>query len=146
VRAALARGDLERAPALLGRPYAISGRVRHGEKRGRSLGFPDRESAASAQAAAVRNLRRARARLGAPRAGVSRAWACVPRSSPKANPSRGLSFRLRRTASTGHRITVEFLHKLRDEEKYDSLDALTDQIRADVAQAREYFERPEALA
>jgi riboflavin kinase / FMN adenylyltransferase len=40
----------------------------------------------------------------------------------------------------GHRITVEFLHKLRDEEKYDTLDALTDQIRMDVAQAREYFE------
>ncbi len=39
----------------------------------------------------------------------------------------------------GRRVTVEFLHKLRDEEKYDTLDALTQQIRTDVAQAREYF-------
>jgi riboflavin kinase/FMN adenylyltransferase len=40
VRDALARGDLERAAELLGRPYSISGRVAHGDKRGRSLGFP----------------------------------------------------------------------------------------------------------
>ncbi len=39
----------------------------------------------------------------------------------------------------GRRITVEFLHKLRDEERYPDLDALTRQIRRDVAQAREYF-------
>ena len=39
----------------------------------------------------------------------------------------------------GHRITVEFLHKLRDEAHYPDLDALTRQIRADVAQAREFF-------
>ena len=41
----------------------------------------------------------------------------------------------------GRRVTVEFLHKLRDEEKYDTLDALTHQIRADVVQARDYFAR-----
>ena len=39
----------------------------------------------------------------------------------------------------GRRVTVEFLHKLRDEEKYDDVQALTQQIRADVAQAREFF-------
>jgi riboflavin kinase/FMN adenylyltransferase len=39
----------------------------------------------------------------------------------------------------GRRITVEFLHKLRDEERYADLDQLTRQIRVDVAQARDYF-------
>jgi riboflavin kinase/FMN adenylyltransferase len=39
----------------------------------------------------------------------------------------------------GRRISVEFLHKLRDEERFPDLDALTRQIRADVALAREYF-------
>ena len=39
----------------------------------------------------------------------------------------------------GRRVVVEFLHKLRDEERYADLDALTRQIRVDVAQAREYF-------
>ena len=40
VRAALAAGDLAHAAALLGRRYAITGRVAHGDKLGRSLGFP----------------------------------------------------------------------------------------------------------
>ena len=39
----------------------------------------------------------------------------------------------------GRRVVVEFLHKLRDEERYADLDALTRQIRADVARARDYF-------
>jgi riboflavin kinase/FMN adenylyltransferase len=41
----------------------------------------------------------------------------------------------------GRRVTVEFVHKLREEERYDTLDALTRQIRADVVQARDYFTR-----
>ena len=39
----------------------------------------------------------------------------------------------------GRRIAIEFLHKLRDEERYDDLDALTRQIRVDVEHARDYF-------
>jgi riboflavin kinase/FMN adenylyltransferase len=39
----------------------------------------------------------------------------------------------------GRHVGVEFLHKLRDEERYPDLDALTRQIRADVASARDYF-------
>jgi len=39
----------------------------------------------------------------------------------------------------GHRVSVEFLHKLRDEERYADLDTLTRQIRTDVAHARKYF-------
>jgi riboflavin kinase/FMN adenylyltransferase len=40
IRGAIAAGDLDRAAAGLGRPYSVSGRVRHGDKRGRLLGFP----------------------------------------------------------------------------------------------------------
>jgi len=39
----------------------------------------------------------------------------------------------------GRRISVEFVHKLRDEERYDTVDALTRQIRVDADQARDYF-------
>ena len=39
----------------------------------------------------------------------------------------------------GKRITVEFLHKLRDEERFPDLDALTQQIGRDVSRARDYF-------
>ena len=40
IRSAIAAGDLDRAAAGLGRPYSVSGQVRHGDKRGRLLGFP----------------------------------------------------------------------------------------------------------
>jgi len=40
IRAALAKGELEHAAQLLGRPYSITGRVAHGDKLGRNLGFP----------------------------------------------------------------------------------------------------------
>jgi len=48
----------------------------------------------------------------------------------------------------GRRVTVEFLHKLREEERYPDLDALARQIQSDVAQARGYFTRhaPAAMA
>jgi riboflavin kinase/FMN adenylyltransferase len=39
----------------------------------------------------------------------------------------------------GRRVTVEFLHKLRDEERYPDVDALVRQMRVDADQAREYF-------
>ena len=145
VREALARGDLEHATALLGRPYAISGRVAHGEKRGRDLGFPTanlplRRKPPLSGIFAVRVHG-----LGMPRLGVA-SLGVRPTIEPEGKPILEVYLFDFEDSIYGHRITVEFLHKLRDEEKYDTLDALTDQIRADVAQAREYFEKPEAMA
>jgi len=139
VREALVRGDLERATALLGRPYAISGRVAHGEKRGRSLGFPTanlplRRKPPLTGIFAVRVHG-----LGAPRLGVA-SLGVRPTIEPQGQPILEVFLFDFEDSIYGHRITVEFLHKLRDEEKYDTLDALTDQIRSDVAQARQYFE------
>jgi riboflavin kinase/FMN adenylyltransferase len=139
VREALTRGDLARATALLGRPYAISGRVAHGEKRGRSLGFPTanlplRRPPPLSGIFAVRVHG-----LGAPRVGVA-SLGVRPTIEPQGKPILEVFLFDFEDSIYGHRITVEFLHKLRDEEKYDDLAALTDQIRADVAQAKEYFE------
>ena len=145
VREALARGDLDRAAALLGRPYAISGRVAHGEKRGRSLGFPTanlplRRKPPLSGIFAVRVHGLGKPRLGVASLGVR------PTIEPRGKPILEVFLFDFEDSIYGHRITVEFLHKLRDEEQYDTLAALTDQIRADVAQAREYFEKPEAVA
>ena len=139
VREALARGDLDRAAALLGRPYAISGRVAHGEKRGRNLGFPTanlplRRKPPLSGIFAVRVHG-----LGQPRLGVA-SLGVRPTIEPEGKPILEVFLFDFEDSIYGHRITVEFLHKLRDEEKYDTLDALTDQIRSDVAQARQYFE------
>ena len=111
--------------ALLGRPYAISGRVAHGEKRGRSLGFPTanlplrrKPPLSGIFAVRVHGLGRAARRRGEPRR------AADDRAPTASRMLEVFLFDFDETIY-GRRVTVEFLHKLRDEEKYDDLDALT---------------------
>jgi riboflavin kinase/FMN adenylyltransferase len=139
IRHALSAGNLEHAGALLGRPYTIAGRVAHGAKLGRNLGFP------------TANLRLKRM---PPVSGVF----AVRVHGLDLRPHDGVaSVGMRPTVADagepllevfildfdhviyGRRVTVEFLHKLRDEERYPDVHALTRQIRADVAEARAYF-------
>ncbi len=141
VRRALAEGNLAHAEALLGRPFAIGGRVAHGTKLGRNLGFP------------TANLRLKR------KPPVSGVFA-VRVHGLDASPHSGVaSVGVRPTVESagvpllevfildfdaviyGRRVVVEFLHKLRDEERYPDLEALARQIESDVAQARGFFIR-----
>ena len=139
IREALAAGDLTRAEALLGRPYALSGRVAHGDKLGRNLGFPtanialrQRPALSGIFAVRVYGLGKG-AHAGVASLGVR------PTVKENAKPLLEVFIFDFDEAIYGRRVTVEFLHKLRDEEKYDDVQALTQQIRADVAQAREFF-------
>jgi riboflavin kinase / FMN adenylyltransferase len=137
VREALATGQLELATALLGAPYAISGRVVHGRKLGRELGFP------------TANVSVPRARL--PLAGIfavrvhGLAAGTLPGvASLGVNPTVKVDGRTSLEVHLfdfardiyGERVQVDFLHKLRDEAKYDGLPALIEQIGIDCAQAR----------
>jgi riboflavin kinase / FMN adenylyltransferase len=139
VRTALAAGELDHAARLLGRPYAISGRVAHGEKLGTSLGFPTanivlRHKPALSGIFAVRIHG-----LGpSPRTGVA-SLGVRPTVKAGANPLLEVFVFDFNEPIYGRRVNVEFVHKLRDEERYPDLDTLTRQIRADVAQARDYF-------
>jgi riboflavin kinase/FMN adenylyltransferase len=139
IRNALAAGDLPRAAALLGRPYALTGRVSHGDKLGRDLGFPT-ANLPLAHKPPLSGIFAVRVHgLGpTPRTGVA---SIGVRPTVKANAMPLLEVFVFDfdEAIYGRRITVEFLHKLRDEERFADLDALTQQIRADAAQAREYF-------
>jgi riboflavin kinase / FMN adenylyltransferase len=141
VREALARGNLAQAAALLGRPYAISGRIAHGDKLGRDLGFPTaniplkhRPALSGIFAVSVHGLG-AKPREGVASVGVR------PTVKQDGVPLLEVFLLDFDESIYGRRVTVEFLHKLRDEEKYDSLEQLTRQIRADVMQARDYFAR-----
>jgi riboflavin kinase/FMN adenylyltransferase len=141
VRHALATGDLARAAAMLGRPYAIEGRVAHGAKLGRNLGFPT---------ANVRLKRKP------PISGVFAVRVHGVSATPlEAVASIGVRPTVESTGEPllevfifdfdetiyGRRITVEFVHKLRDEERYPDLETLTRQIGIDAQQARDYFAR-----
>ncbi|MBK8019395.1 MAG: bifunctional riboflavin kinase/FAD synthetase [Betaproteobacteria bacterium] len=148
VREALAGGLLERAQRLLGRPYAITGRVVGGDRIGRELGFPtanirmslNRPPLWGIYAVTVRGLGTA-PKIGAASLGVRP----TVNSSGKATLE---VFLLDFDGDIyGRRVRVEFLHKLRDEEKYPTLEALRNQIGLDVSATREFFRlRPPARA
>jgi riboflavin kinase/FMN adenylyltransferase len=136
VRRALGDSQFDEAKRLLGRAYGIRGRVARGEQLGRALGFP------------TANLRLGRRRT--PLAGIfavrvhgvgARPWPGV--ASLGTRPTVGgvepwLETHLFDFDGDlyGREIEVEFVARLRDEEKFDSLEALTAQMRRDAAAAR----------
>jgi riboflavin kinase/FMN adenylyltransferase len=135
VRAALAAGDLQGAERLLGHPYTISGRVAHGRKLGRTLGFPTANIVLRRPAplngifaVEVDGLGRGVASLGR-----------RPTVNPVPVPLLEVHLFDRDEDLYGKHLAVRFMKKLRDEEKYDGLPALRDAIARDARQAREYF-------
>ena len=140
VRAALAQGELARAAGLLGRRFTMSGRVAHGERLGRALGFPTanivlrRRPPLAGVFVVEAELEETHARLrGA--ASVGR------RPTVRDDAAPLLEVHLLDFAGEiyGKHLRVTFLEKLRAEEKYDGLDALRAAIARDVDRTREYF-------
>jgi riboflavin kinase/FMN adenylyltransferase len=135
VRAALKAGDLEEAERLLGHPYTISGRVAHGAKLGRGLGFPTANIV----------LRRAPPLAGIFVVEVDKYGHGVasigrrPTVNPVAIPLLEVHLFDHDADLYGEHLRVRFLKKLRDEEKYDGLSALQAAIARDARQAREFF-------
>ncbi len=145
VRDALAAGNMERAAVLLGRPYSLSGHVVHGRKLGRNLGFK------------TLNLRFSHPRPAALGIFVVRTFglADVPLDGvaslgrrPTVDDSGRVLLEvhclewpanLGAEGGYGKIVRVELLHKLRDEARYDSLEALTAQIRRDADEARAFL-------
>lgn len=140
IRTALAEGDMACAASLLGHPYAIAGSVIHGNKLGRQLGF----------ATANIQLKRAKVALAGIFAvtveGVDeRPWPGVaslglrPTVESDGQPHLEVHlFDFDRDLYGAH-LRVNFLHKLRDEAKYDSLDALKAQIARDCEDAKAFL-------
>jgi len=140
VREALAAGDLDLAARLLGRPYAICGRVVHGAKLGRSLGFPTANIALPPGRPVMTGVFAVRCGGAATRGleGVaSLGYKPVVASD---GPATLEAFLFDFSGDLyGRRLSIEFLKKLRDEAKYASLDELVAQIRLDCDAARAYF-------
>jgi len=140
VRAALAAADLDHAARLLGRPYSIAGRVSHGDKIGRRLGFPTaniqmkhrRPALTGVYAVSVEGLAATRVQ-GVANIGV--------RPTATANGRARLEVHLFDWTQDcyGAHIRVHFLHRLRAERKFESLDALRAQIAIDTVHARDWF-------
>ncbi len=140
IRELLADGHVEKANELLGDPYAVCGEVRHGKKLGRTLGFP------------TLNLLPPQEKL-LPAFGVY-----VTRTKVEDTWYYGITnIGLRPTVDTdatvsvethllqcdadlyGNYVEVQFLHFLRAEQKFESVDALKDAIQKDFIQTKEYL-------
>ena len=146
VRTALAAGRLAEAETLLGRPYSISGRVVHGDKLGRTIGYPT----ANVQLRhnrpplsgifAVRTIDgQGRVRDGAASLGLRPTVDDCGRAK--------LEVHLLDFAGDlyGQHLRVDFLHKIRDEQKFPDLDALKARIAEDCDIARELLAANESV-
>ena len=144
IRAALAAGDLPRAERLLGHPYFISGHVLHGRKLGRTIGFPTANilphGAATDRPVALSGIFVVRVH-GASAGPVPGVASIGVRPTVEDAGRVLLEVHLFDFAGNlyGKRVRVEFLHKLRDEEKYIDLARLTAAIAADARAARAWF-------
>ena len=154
VREALAEGRMDDAERLLGRPYAISGHVIHGQKLGRQLG---ESSAGASDGFRTLNLRFSHAKPAAMGIYAVRTHGLAEQpldgvASLGVRPTVEDAGRvllevhcldwpeaLGRNGAYGKLVRVELLHKLRDEARFDGLDALTQAIARDVEQARAFL-------
>lgn len=141
VRDALANGELTRAATLLGRPYSIAGRVVSGRKLGRSIGFPTANIALRHPKPALSGVFAVQVEGLAE--GCIAGVANLGSRPTVGGDTPNLEVHLLDWQGDcyGAHLRVHFLHKLRDEARYDSLDALTQQIRRDEAGARAWFAR-----
>ena len=142
IRDALANDELEIACELLGRPYTVSGRVAHGDRRGRTIGFPTMNIAIARRRPALRGVYAVRV------AGLeSRELDGVANlgTRPTVDGS-GVVLEVHVFDWAGDAysrcIDVGFVAKIRDERKFDSLEALKSRIGRDSARARELLGRP----
>ena len=144
IRAALAAGDLPRAERLLGHPYFISGHVIHGKQIGRTIGFPTANilphGLATDRQAALAGIFVVRVH-GAAADALPGVASIGIRPTVEDAGRVLLEVHLFDFAGDlyGKRVRVEFLHKLRNEEKYDDLARLTAAIAADGRAARAWF-------
>ncbi len=140
VREALEQGDLARAERLLGRPYAISGRVEHGLKLGRELGFPTANIQLKNRALPLAGVFAVTVTGGGLSGAPGAASVGVrPTLADGLRPTCEVHVLDRNIDLYGRHVSVRFCHKLRDEARYDGLDALRDAIAKDVADTRHWF-------
>ncbi len=144
VRSMLENGDVEQARVALGRCYSIAGRVVPGKRLGRKLGFP------------TANIEVGEKQKLVPAAGV---YACRVTLVDGSNHASMVNIGCRPTVDDGDAVSVEahifdfsgdiygeevrleFVKRLRDEPRFDSIESLTTQLHADAVQARKALEQ-----
>ncbi len=141
IREALANSDLSTAKTLLGRPYSVRGRVVHGAKMGRTIGFPTANVLLRRRVTPVNGVYAVDV-LGLgdkPINGVANVGKRPTVGGTRVQLEVHL-FDFEQTVY-GHEVEVRFLHHIRSEQKFDSFDLLKEQIFKDCDTARFWFEQ-----
>ena len=140
VRDALFSGNLTLAAQLLGRHYSISGKVVHGAKRGRELGFPTANIHIKHDRPALTGVYAVKLSVGQ-LDGLNAVANLGVRPTIDGVPKLLLEVHVHDFNGDlyGKHVHVEFMHKIREEMKFESLDALKAQIAKDVEVAKDYF-------
>lgn len=138
IREKLAQSDFAQVESLLGRPFTISGRIFHGDKKGCTLGFPTANILLRRKVVPIRGVFVVTANT------ANKTWNGVANVGyrPTVQGQREqLEVHLFGCEQNlyGQRLSVRFLAKLRDEQKFSSLADLKHQISLDVQQAQNYF-------
>ena len=140
VREALAAADFATAAELLGRPYAICGRVVHGAKRGRGLGFPTANVRLARPRPALHGIFAVKCFGAATRGLEGVASLGMNPAVKQGGPATLEAFLFDFSGDLyGRRLSIEFVKKLRDEAHFASLDELAAQIQRDCDAARQHF-------
>lgn len=141
VRLALQNDELDHAARMLGRPYQICGRVAHGDKRGRTIGFPTVNIKLHRHATAVNGV------YAVHMTGEHDLSANGVANIGKRPTVDGHNLQLEvhlfdfNRELYGQQVCVEFKHKIRNEKRFDSFEELKQQIIKDSETAKQYFAR-----
>jgi riboflavin kinase/FMN adenylyltransferase len=140
IREAVSSGNVAVCPELLGRNHSLSGVVVLGDQRGRTLGFPTANIEVDPQ-------------VLLPGDGIYATWAIIDGERHRSatsigiRPTFGLTQRLVEVFVMdfnvdlyGKTVGVEFIKKIRDQERFDGLDALVKQINQDVEDCRQVLD------
>ncbi len=142
IRRALAEGEAGQARRLLGRPYRLSGDVVHGDGRGRTIGIPTANLALPAERVV-------------PKSGVYTCLAQIEGVSWPAVTNVGVRPTFDNQSILpqvethlldynrdlyGRHIDLDFIERLRDEQRFPNVNALVEQIHADIALARQHLQ------
>jgi len=139
IRELLSSGDLEKAETLLGRPYSMSGRVVHGDQKGRTIGFPTANIP-------IRRVKSVLSGVFAVEVMLENGTALNGVANIGKRPTVGgartqLEVHIFDFSQEiyGELIKVSFCKKIRDEKKFDSFDQLKQQIQKDSQKAQSFF-------
>lgn len=139
IREALVAGDLETARACLGRAYRIYGRIAHGDKRGRTIGFPTANVDLHRKVSPLQGVFAVRLEGVAGEPALPGVANIGTRPTVTGDPRYLLEVHLFDFAREiyGEHVQVEFVQRIRQEKRFDSFEQLRHQIELDSLEARE---------